>query len=160
MKVGNNHISGKGIIILIVLLAFLIVGVEFFNKAWVEAVLESERIKKYLIGFGIIGAICGSLIKSNKQKLDFDFSFLCDLIINIVTYIAVIASSFTLLKATLFQFLGKESYFSNIPGLDIGVIFIVSCALLVKFLIDASKNVKELIQRYSTVEASPVPDKS
>lgn len=160
MQAVNNRINGKGIILLIGLLAGLIISVEFFDKTWLEGILESERIKKYLIGYGVIGAICSSFFKSNNVNLEFDFSFFCDLIINILTYIAVIASSFTLLKATCFQLLGKELYFSNIQNLDVSVIAIVSCTLLVKFLIDATKNIKDLIQIKSSAEVSPVPDRS
>ncbi|WP_180146173.1 hypothetical protein [Acinetobacter sp. YH12052] len=160
MQASNNSINIKGIIIVVLLLTVLVLIVEFFDKSWFESLLESERLKNYLVIYGAGGAIVSIILKMQSSQIKFDFSFFCDAIISILTYVAVISSSFTLFKAACFQFIGKANYFTNIQGIDLGVIAIVSFALLVKFLVDATKNIKEIIQMKSTAEVSPVPDKT
>lgn len=157
MQASSNVIN---LIIVIVLLVVLVLTVEFFDKSWLESLLDSERLKNYLVIYGAAGAILSIILKVRSSEIKFDFSFFCDAIINILTYVAVISSSFTLFKAACFQFIGKQNYFTNIQGIDLGVIAIVSFALLVKFLVDATRNIKEFIQMKSTAEVSPVPDKA
>lgn len=159
MQAQNNILNLK-LIFVFILLIFLIIVVEFFEKSWIEYILQSERLKNYLVGYGILGAIINSFVKLKTTKIEFNFSFFIESVINVVTYYAVISSSFTLVKAACFQLLGKQDYFTHIQGIDLGVIAIVSGALLVKFLVDVTKHLIDFIQLKSSADVSAVPDEA
>lgn len=68
MQALSNSINIKGIIMVALLLIVLVLTVEFFDKSWFESLLESERLKKYLVIYGAGGAIVSIFLKVQSAK--------------------------------------------------------------------------------------------